>query len=129
MIFRTLMVNGNYLFCSFIIPPCSESPVFTAVRDYNLLIGEICKHFRLFLNTLKTAYFNSTNTKHILICINMRSGSHLSAIEETNIYSTLYCRCRCWVYWVYCRHRSQTVAGKMNDTPGLVALKTPANSM
>lgn len=41
-----------------------------------------------------------------------------------------------WVYWVYCRpkctmyfrvYMSLTVAGKMNDTPGLVALKTPTN--
>lgn len=52
------------------------------------------------------SYFNHSNTKYILTCINTHSGNRLSVTAETNTYSLPYV-CSGWGY-------TQSVEKKMN---------------
>lgn len=58
-----------------------------------------------------TTYFNTSNTKYTLICINKNSGNCLSSNTEANIYTIPY------LHWF-----SQSAPRDVNGTPGLAAV-------
>lgn len=95
------------------IPEYSRPTVFAGIRDHNhLWIAKICEYLRAPLNTLITAYFNSSNTKYTLICIIKHRGSHLDGL-----------------LFLCSLEYSQSVPKNINGASGLVDLQTAANNM